>query len=79
MALCGTKGVIPKFRRASTAVLFLAWYLKQEVPEVSGSQFPQIQPNFGKFRRLGNDKPALNMTLITWKREGGEEVWFQGI
>lgn len=53
-------------------MLFLAWYVKQEVPEVLGSQFPQIQPNFGKFRRLGAT-PSSYMTLITWKQEDGKK------
>lgn len=72
MAPCGTEGVVLKFGRGSADVLFLAWYSKQEVPEVLGSQFPQIQPNFGKFRRLGST-PSSYMTLITWKREDGKK------
>lgn len=48
-----------KFETASIAVLCLACYSKREVPEVSGTQFPQIQPNFGKFEMLGNNSQLL--------------------
>lgn len=78
MALCWTERVIPKFVKASAAVLVLAWYSKQEVPEVSGSQFPQIQPNFGEFRRPRKDNWLLHDLNHMQAREW-EEVWFQGI